>query len=278
VQRHKETLKELSILGLPYYADHHAILADILESPKLTKIELEIGLLMEDQNTLEAIENGKSWSQIEFIDSLKDDESEIKDIIRHHPRVRTIKFTQKSPVPLRLTTLNKISHLEVAIFDFKDDAPRSFTNLANLSKLVISRLNNEYQLSQLIEQLRLAPNLRVLRIKNLSSRACTDRKMRQIVTAVKSLEELHLEAYSKHFDITADALEIIKNEAMCLRKLSVAVAEEKLEHLREKLRIFNFTKVRAVGVVKKIYNTCLESASVLWEGDDDIEGNVRFLR
>lgn len=276
ILRHKNSLEELKIIGLPLNDDHHEILNEILSSEKLKSVEFEVCSLMDNLSTLKAVDENKIWKQIEFIDSQKDDEKDIKKIIKNHQKIKSIKFTQKSPLPLTLTALKDISHLEVAIFKFKNEILRSFTDFSNLHELIISRVNNQYQLSKLIEILRLATNLKILKIKNLSTRCGIDSKMRQILLAVKNLEEFHMEAYSKHFDVSLDAIDLIRNEAKKLKKLKIAVADEKLIEMREKLRILSYSEISAVAVEKKIYNTCLESVFMRENFDDDLGGLVKF--
>ncbi|KAG5667473.1 hypothetical protein PVAND_015453 [Polypedilum vanderplanki] len=277
--RHQSTLEEIKIIGLPYHHEptHLEILAKILESEKLKLIELETYMLSDDQNIIQAINKNKSWCKIEFYDSQKNDQNDIKQIINIFQDVKIVKFSQKSFIPIKISTLRDFSHFEGATFIFDSESQRNYNDLNNLHELIISRVDNEYQLSKLIEQLRPATNLKILKIKNLSLRACTDRKMKQILKNVKYLEEFYMDAYSKHFDVSIEALEVIENDAKFLKKLTIGVAKEKLEQMRDKLRIFNHSYIQAVAIEKKIHNTCLENDLVCGE-KDEIEGIVRFTK
>lgn len=221
---------------------------------------LELCLCNVDDNTLELIKSRnnaeKKWNKLIF-KNITDRPDNFEQILHSFPDISTVVLDYEQPQQTYL--IPDIPNLKKITFKFAHDDPRSIDNLALVYELEIARMDNQVQMRTLLNFLHQCPNLKFLRINRISSRVnLNPQDFRILFATLKNLEEFHLDAYSDLFNITAETLEMIKTEGKNLMILKFTIEVEMADEMREKIKIFNDTKVRAFVMGKEIVSTCLE--------------------
>jgi hypothetical protein len=210
------------------------------------------------------------WSELIFKNVKVKDQEDVNNVLANHPEISTI--TLEYEWPIEEAFYKVIPSLQKIQFKFTD-VRRTFNDLNKAIYLEIRRIDNNAQMEKIVNYICECVNLKVLRLNRISSRAkITSGLMKLLLTAVKNLEELHLDVYSDRLQIPTGTLETIKAEGKHLKKLTMTVDFAKVEKFREKMNIFNDTKVQAIVMGKIIAPTCLETAEPL--KDDGYEPAV----
>lgn len=124
----------------------------------------------------------------------------------------------------------------------------------------IYKVDSQAKMNTLMKFAQTCVNLETLKINMISTRAGLNvEKMKTYFTPLQNLKELHLGSYSNRLDFTYEMFNVIKTELKNLLKLVVIVDEQKLEEMRERLKMFNDTKTRTIALRKTSLDTCLEN-------------------
>lgn len=114
-----------------------------------------------------------------------------------------------------------------------------------LHTLEIEGIKYQIHVNKMIQLLRMSPTLKVLKIFWIGNHAISNEMYKAIFEVAKSLEELHLGSSIDTFNISDEALSIIKNNSGNLRKIKVFTDD--IERMRKKMKMLNHIQCTALS-------------------------------
>lgn len=220
----------------------------VQQSESLETLELNIKKM--DEDLIEIIK-GKNWNELIFKNIEANDEERANEILANHQDISTL--TLEYELLKENCFIPDIRNLQKIQFKFTGDMQRSFDDFTKVHELQVELPCNGVKKRKLCGFLDKCTNLKILKLNLNSKDSMNARLMRTILIALKNLEEIQLDADSKKgLDLSDEAFDVIKAEGKNLKKFTMTIDVGKADGMREKMKIFNDTKVRAV-VMGKIF-------------------------
>jgi hypothetical protein len=202
-------------------------------------------------NILQAIKDHKGkdgrkkWTKLNLKNVWKDYKKLVDDILANHEGILSLSFQQEWAREGGL--ISAVDNLKEIRFKFpNDNAHRSYNDFTPVHLLETYWNDTEDHITKLIEFLKLCTNLKVLKVAT-GKITISSIIMELILSAAKSIEELHLDiSSSEDPSVSIDAFEVVKSSAKNLKKFIVKVDPLNAENARKKIKIFNSSKIQTI--------------------------------
>jgi hypothetical protein len=256
------------IRELKYCSIKHqdAIESLIFQSKHLDTLELKLKHVDSDilMLTKKHKEEERQWTELIFKNIEAKDQEHVNYILASHQNISTLTLQYEQTME---NFIAGIPNLQKIVFKFTGDMERSFEDLSHIHELEIELADNGPQKRKLLEFFHQCVNLKVLKLNLISARA-NPRIMKTLLTTLKNLEELQLNDHSNRLDVAAETFEMIKAEGKNLKKFTMIIDAGKAEEIREKVNIFNDTKIRTAVIAENanlLQNDGYNAAVCIWK-------------